>query len=159
MTKNSKSKGGLSAATIILPLLLLGGIGLLVFLPGGDEQETGIMEYVYVNKVVEDPAAFAGREFKVHGRVVPGTIRQKKNSSGDYRFEIEYEGERLKVHFTDMVPDTFAEGGEVVLTGRLNEAGDTVESSVMSAKCPSKYEEENGAMGGAADRGKGQPRS
>jgi len=57
------------------------------------------------------------------------------------------------------VPGTCAEGGGVVLAGGLNDAGGTVESNVMSAKCASKYEEESGAMGGASGRGKDQPRS
>jgi cytochrome c-type biogenesis protein CcmE len=60
-------------------------------------------------------------------------------------FEIEHEGKRLKVHFTDMVPDTFQEGSPVELVGRLNADGDTIESDQMTAKCPSKYEEQLGA--------------
>jgi len=50
------------------------------------------------------------------------------------------------VHFTNIPPDTFQEEGEVVLTGKLNAEG-VFESDEMSAKCPSKYEEE---AGGAA---------
>ena len=142
-----------TAVQIGLGVVLVGAIGAFIFWPtsGQDGQAEGVLEYAYVEEVVDNPALYEDREFKVHGVVVPGTVRQKKNASGDYRFEIEHEGKRLKVHYTDMVPDTFAEGGEVVLTGRLNEAGDTVESSEMSAKCPSKYEEEPGAtpMGGA----------
>ena len=134
-----------STTQIVLGAALFASVGFLVFWSGGGAQE-GVLEYVYVDKVVEDPTSFQGRTFKVHGIVVEGTVRQKKNTSGDYTFEIEHEGERLKVHYTDMVPDTFAEGGEVVLTGRLSQDGETVESSEMSAKCPSKYEEEPGKL-------------
>jgi cytochrome c-type biogenesis protein CcmE len=123
---------------------LLGAIAFLTLGPSGETE--GVLEYVYVDEVVGRTTEFAAREFKVHGVVVEGSVRQKKNESGDYMFEIEHEGKRLKVHYTDMVPDTFAEGGEVVLTGHLNVAGDTVESSEMSAKCPSKYEEEQRAL-------------
>lgn len=131
-------------AQLLVGAALAGAIGFLVLGPSGETE--GVLEYVYVEEVVARRGDFADREFKVHGNVVDGSVRQKKNTTGDYMFEIEHEGARLKVHYTDMVPDTFAEGGEVVLTGRLNAAGDTVESSEMSAKCPSKYEEEQRAL-------------
>jgi cytochrome c-type biogenesis protein CcmE len=132
---------GLStAAKVGLGVVLVGAVGFLVFSDTGQ----GILEYVEVSKVAEAPDAFKGREIKVIGTVVEGTIRQKKNSSADYTFEIEHDGKRMKVHYTDMVPDTFQEGSPVELLGRLNESGDTIESSQMSAKCPSKYEEEEG---------------
>ena len=129
---------------VFVGVALLGAVGFLTLGPTGETE--GVLEYVYVDEVVARTSDFASREFKVHGIVVEGSVRQKKNESGDYLFEIEHEGKRLKVHYTDMVPDTFAEGAEVVLTGHLNAAGDTVESSEMSAKCPSKYEEEQRAL-------------
>ncbi|NVB36515.1 cytochrome c maturation protein CcmE [Pseudenhygromyxa sp. WMMC2535] len=105
--------------------------------------EEGVLEYVYVDKVVASPGDYDGREFKVHGNVVEDSLRQAEN--GDYLFVIEYKGERLKVVYDDLLPDTFMEGGEVVLTGNLDEDGTTLRSSEMTAKCPSKYEEEPGA--------------
>lgn len=131
-----------------LGVLALGAVAFLVLSDPGE----GVLEYAYVEQVTADPDRFQGREFKVHGIVVAGSIKQKKNDSGDYLFEIEHGGRRLKVHFTNMVPDTFQEGGEVVLTGTLNDAGDTIESDEMSAKCPSKYEEEDKVRTGAKPR-------
>jgi cytochrome c-type biogenesis protein CcmE len=130
-----------------LAVVVAGAVAVMVALDPGE----GVLEYVYVDKVADDPARFAGRTIKVHGLVVEGSIKQKKGTTGDYRFVIEYEGRRLPVHFTDIPPDTFQEGGEVVLTGRLDAAGETFESEEMSAKCPSKYENEAKAPGGAAD--------
>lgn len=126
------------ATKAVLGLAVAGAIAFLVLSDDGE----GVLEYVYADKVVQSPGEYTGRTIKVHGTVVPGTIRQKVGSSGDYTFEIESEGERMAVHFTNMVPDTFAEGGEVVLTGQLATAGGTFESDEMAAKCPSKYEEE-----------------
>ncbi|MFO7566331.1 MAG: cytochrome c maturation protein CcmE [Enhygromyxa sp.] len=102
----------------------------------------GVLEYVYVDKVVEAPEDFQGREFKVHGNVVEGSLFQDQDN-GDYHFVVEFKGKRLEVVYDDLLPDTFMEGGEVVLTGRLE--GGVLRSSEMSAKCPSKYEEEPGA--------------
>jgi len=122
----------------ILALAVAGSVSYLVMADDGD----GVLEYVFAEKVVASPTDYAGRTIKVHGTVVPGTIRQKIGSSGDYTFEIESEGSRLAIHFTSMVPDTFAEGGEVILTGQLSEDGTRFDSDEMAAKCPSKYEEE-----------------
>jgi cytochrome c-type biogenesis protein CcmE len=116
--------------------LAIAGAGIYMISAGGS---TGVLEYVYVDQVVDQQDRFAGRTFKVHGTVVHGTVRQKVGAAGDYTFEIEKDGKRLPVHFTNMVPDTFAEGGEVVLTGEL--VAGRFESEEMAAKCPSKYEE------------------
>lgn len=105
--------------------------------------EEGVLEYVYVDKVVDAPGDFVDREFKVHGNVVEGTLRQAEDDT--YYFVIDFKGRRLKVAYDDLLPDTFAEGGEVVLTGRLDEDAMLFEASEMTAKCPSKYEEQPGA--------------
>ena len=117
--------------------LLAVAIGGLVYFDSGE----GVLEYVYANEVTAAPERFADREFRVHGLVVEGSVKQKKGAGGDYTFEITYAGQRLPVHYADMVPDTFAEGGEVVLTGTLD--GTRFEATEMSAKCPSKYEEKD----------------
>jgi len=119
--------------------LVIGTAGSYLAFAGDAE---GVMEYVYVNQVMERPAHFQGRTFKVHGTVVEGTVKQKVGAAGDYTFEVQRDGSKLAVHFTNMVPDTFQEGGEVILTGRLSPDGTTFESDEMAAKCPSKYEEQ-----------------
>lgn len=125
--------------------VMLGAVAFLI-LSSPDE---GVLEYVYADKVVEAPEDFEGREFKVHGNVVEGSLFQDSDDA-EYHFTVEYKGKRLKVVYDDLLPDTFAEGGEVVLTGRLvDSSGDgedlLLRSSEMTAKCPSKYEEEPGA--------------
>ena len=124
---------------IILGLAIAGSAAYMVTTSGTE----GVLEYIYVDKFVDAMPAYAGRTVKVHGTVVPGTVRQRIGAAGDYTFEVEREGRRLPVHFTNMVPDTFAEGGEVVLTGELLDG--RFESEEMAAKCPSKYEEQASA--------------
>ena len=51
--------------------------------------------------------------------------------------------------FKGSLPDTFKDGSEVVLTGRLSAEGFSVAPGGVMAKCPSKYEE---AKTGAAGR-------
>ena len=131
MALNTPTKVGLG-------LLVAGAVAYIVISDPGE----GVLEYVYVDKVVATPGKYQGRTIQVHGIVVEGSIKKKKGSTGDYRFVIENQGQKLAVHYTDIPPDTFQEGGEVVLTGRLNDGGDLFTSKEMSAKCPSKYEEE-----------------
>ena len=125
---------------IVLGVLLAGSVAAMVLSDEGD----GVLEYVYVDKVFASPEDFKDREFRVHGRVVEGSVSRKKNDASEYRFVIEYAGKRLDVVYSGIVPDTFQEKGEVVLTGRLK--NDRFESHEMSAKCPSKYEAEDGVV-------------
>ncbi len=118
--------------------MVAAAVAFLVF----SSPDEGVLEYVYADVVVESPGDYVGREFKVHGNVVEDSLRQADN--GDYYFVIEFKGKRLKIVYDDLLPDTFAEGGEVVLTGRLDEDEMTMRTSEMTAKCPSKYEEEPG---------------
>ena len=125
--------------------VVLAGAALYMIRSGTAEDGTteGILEYVYIDKVVDRIAEYTGRTIKVHGKVVHGSVKQKIGAAGDYVFEIEREGRSMPVHFTNMVPDTFAEGGEVVLTGQIVDG--RFESEEMAAKCPSKYEEQPSA--------------
>jgi len=123
---------------VALGVVLAGAVSFLVFSDTGE----GVLEYVYVDKVASDVEYYSGRTIKVHGTVVEGSVRKKKGETGDYHFVIHHGGKQLPVHFTNIPPDTFQEGGEVILTGRIGSDGRTFESDEMSAKCPSKYEEE-----------------
>jgi len=131
-----------------LGVVLAGALGYLVLSDPGE----GVLEYVYASRVVDAPSDYTGRRIQVHGTVVEGTIAKKTGSTGDYHFVIVHEGKTLNVHFTDIPPDTFQEGGEVVVTGTLSPDGDLFESNQMSAKCPSKYEEEQMVVQGKADK-------
>ena len=134
-----------------LGVVLASALGFLIL----SDTEESLIEYMYVDQVMEDVDKFVGREIQVHGVVVTGSVQQKKETSGDYLFTIERNGQRLLVHYSDVVPDTFAEGGEVVLTGRLAPEGSRFEATQMTAKCPSKYEEDPMAGALGEDNNKG----
>jgi cytochrome c-type biogenesis protein CcmE len=58
----------------------------------------------------------------------------------DYRFVIKNGDYSVAATYTGLVPDTFKDGSEVVIKGRLSAAGFQVERDGVLAKCPSRYE-------------------
>ncbi len=126
-------------------MLVIGGlIGAAAVVLVLSAPQEGMLDYIYVDTVVDSPSEYTGRDIQIHGLVVTDSLEQDEKT-GNYHFGVELKGRRLAVVFDGQLPDTFAEGGEVVATGRLDDDGRVFRSSEMSAKCPSKYEEEPGA--------------
>lgn len=78
---------------------------------------------------------------KVGGRVVPGSVTFDPREL-DLRFDImdiETGTTQFAVHYEGPLPDTFEEGRDVVVEGRLTEAG-VFEASTLLTKCGSRYE-------------------
>jgi cytochrome c-type biogenesis protein CcmE len=98
----------------------------------------GTEYYKHVDEVMKDPAAWYGKKLQLHGFVVDDSILRKRDSL-DYKFEVQNNGAVVPVRYTGVVPDTFKNGSEVVLKGRLGPDGFTVEPNGVMAKCPSKY--------------------
>ena len=106
----------------------------------------GAAYYLHVDEVMSQPEEMYGKRLQVHGFAHDIRVRPK---SMEYRFEIHNKGYSVNAEYTGIVPDTFQNESEVVVTGRLD--GDTfhVEPDGIMAKCPSKYEPKP-AVGGAA---------
>jgi cytochrome c-type biogenesis protein CcmE len=99
----------------------------------------GTEYYKHVDEVMQDPAAWQGKRLQLHGYIVAGSILQKPNTL-EYRFQVQNNGKVVHAEYTGIVPDGFKSGSEVVLKGRLNPHGFSVEPDGVMAKCPSKYE-------------------
>lgn len=132
---------------------VLGGLlaTAVVVLVSTDDQ-SGRLEYMQVDELVANAAKLQGEEIQLHGKVVEGTVKRKKGDEIEYRFEVEFGGKSIPVRHLNMVPDTFQEKGEVVVTGTLGEDGVFV-SRDMTAKCPSKYEKAGGEHPESIPRG------
>jgi cytochrome c-type biogenesis protein CcmE len=98
--------------------------------------------YKHVDEVMADPSSWHGKRLQLHG-YVEGI--EKKRNSLDYRFKVQSNGSVVHATYSGVVPDTFKDGAEVVLKGRLNGEGFEVERNGVMAKCPSKYEASKGA--------------
>ena len=98
---------------------------------------SGAQYYKKVDEVMVSPAQWYGKNMQLHGFVVADSI-EKRRESLDYRFKLRNGDHAVLANYTGIVPDTFKDGAEVVLTGRLGPDG--FHATDMTAKCPSKYE-------------------
>ena len=120
------------AATVIV--LTLGFAGLLY-----STLRDGTEYYKHVDEVMVSPDAWYGKRLQLHGFVAKDSILRKRESL-DYRFTVESKGRTVQASYSGVVPDTFKDGAEVVLKGRLGPHGFDVEPNGVMAKCPSKYD-------------------
>lgn len=140
---------------VISSAVAVGGVVFFVKSTLGNTQE-----YMMVDELMtRDLAQLEGRELKVHGWVVAGTINEQVVNQQTIRtFVVHKSGKKIRVFSRGPKPDTFKDQSEVVATGRLIPAdkakalaaqlGTTidadmayvVEATELQAKCPSKYD-------------------
>ena len=99
----------------------------------------GTEYYVHVDEVMTDPSAWEGKRLQLHGFVVDKSIFVKPQTL-EYVFQIQNKGSVVRASYTGIVPDTFKDGSEVVLKGKLTPTGFHTDPNGVMAKCPSKYE-------------------
>ena len=115
-------------------LVLATAFGVLLYTTMGESMQY----YKYVDEVAGQPEAWADKTLQVHGYVVPGSIKRKRDAL-DYQFDLQRNGQTIRAYYSGTVPDTFKDEAEVVVTGALTPNG--FMATEMTAKCPSKYEE------------------
>jgi cytochrome c-type biogenesis protein CcmE len=103
----------------------------------------GTEYYKHVDEVMTTPQAWEGKQLQLHGFIVAKSILVNP-STLEYRFRVQNNGAIVDAKYIGVVPDTFkdtpGEEAEVVLKGRLTDAGFNVDPNGVMAKCPSKYE-------------------
>lgn len=103
--------------------------------------------YMHVDEVMAAPDQWYHKNLQLHGHVVDQSIMRRPNTL-EYRFKVHANGKVVTANYTGIVPDTFKSGSEVVLKGKLTEAGFDVEPDGVMAKCPSKYDAKPGSTVG-----------
>jgi cytochrome c-type biogenesis protein CcmE len=96
--------------------------------------------YKHVDEVMTQPEQWYGKKLQLHG--FAKQVRRKQ-SSLEYRFNVESNGQSVQATYKGVVPDTFKDDAEVVLKGTLTAEGFTVAPNGVMAKCPSKYESQS----------------
>jgi len=93
-----------------------------------------------IDQVKSNHAELAGRELRVSGKVVEGSLRQGRGAF-DHEFMLTDEnGEQLVCRYHGALPDPFKEGRNVIVQGMLQKDG-SIQASQLIVKCPSKYVE------------------
>lgn len=87
---------------------------------------------------VQSDSRFVDRGVKVGARVVNGTI-QRDPSGRSLSFKMTDGAHTYAVNYKGIAPDTFTDGVDVVVEGKLSAAG-TFEATTLLAKCASRYE-------------------
>jgi cytochrome c-type biogenesis protein CcmE len=87
---------------------------------------------------VQSDSRFIDKGVKVGALVVKGTI-DRDPSGRSVSFKMTDGGKTYPVSYAGVIPDTFTDGVEVVVEGKLNAQG-TFEAKVLLAKCSSRYE-------------------
>lgn len=88
-------------------------------------------------KLIADPSLH-GVGLKLGARVVPGSI--KRTAGGrEYAFVVTDGALTVPVVYRGIAPDTFTDGVDVVVEGRMGQDG-TFHATTLLAKCASRYE-------------------
>ena len=151
MQKSTLAKIGLTA------MVAVAGVGFFVKSTMGHTTHYKMVDDLMANG--SDLSAWKGKEIKVHGWVLAGSIKQEVVNQDTYRtFVLQRGGKKIRVFSAGPVPDTFKDQSEVVATGEIIPASTkaelakslgvtleadlayVVEAKELQAKCPSKYE-------------------
>lgn len=94
--------------------------------------------YMTVDELQASPAAADGKQIKVGGDVVAGSI-ERGGIGDEIRFEITDGVSTIPVVYHGAAPDIFADHAEVIATGTMQADG-TFEATELLTKCPSRFE-------------------
>ena len=106
--------------------------------------KSGWVYYMHVDDFVVD-ASYQQRRVRLYGLVDKDKDKvQVQPAMLTATFDLCGESNSLTVHYQGVVPDTFKPGGEVMVEGKLDEAG-VFQADTLMTKCASKYQSEEHA--------------
>ncbi len=79
-----------------------------------------------------------GHTYQLTGKVVPGSVHHSGDQL-DFRISDRDGSDPIPVTYTGTVPDPFAPGREVIVTGKLENGTFVGERDSLVTKCPSKF--------------------
>jgi cytochrome c-type biogenesis protein CcmE len=118
-------------------------IGLLIIAGGlvalaGVSFKQNLVYYITVGEYLDRQSSLPSQGYRVNGKVVQGSVVRASEGVG-VTFAITDGSHSMPVVYARELPDTFKEGGEVVIEG-AREADGNFHARSLLAKCPSKYE-------------------
>jgi cytochrome c-type biogenesis protein CcmE len=118
-------------------VVILGSAGVLMANAIKQTGEYYLTPQELETRVAADPS-FVGTGVKVGARVVSGSI-VRAPSGREVSFKVTDGARTVPVVYRGIAPDTFTDGVDVVVEGRLGSDG-TFHATTLLAKCASRYE-------------------
>ena len=125
---NKKSRTRLLVATGVIVAVFVVGVVFLVQRQGA-----------YYRQVSDLTGQYDGKNVKVGGKVLQGTIR--RDASGVHFSMEDLTGKTTTVNvlYSGQMPNTFNAGVDVVVVGKYASNGALITADQLQTKCPSKY--------------------
>jgi len=128
---------GRKGLQLTIALVIIAG-GLVAL--AGVSFKQNLVYYLTVGEYMDRRGELPPEGFRVDGKVVHGSLTHASQGIG-VTFVITDGTNTMPVSYHRELPDTFKEGGEVVVEGTAGEDG-VFEARSLLAKCPSKYEKQ-----------------
>ena len=123
MSMNKRSKRKLLVIMVVLGVSLATVLGLTAF-------EENIL-YFYSPTQIKNGEAPEGRNFRVGGLVIEGTV-ERASDSLLVKFDLTDSAEVISVEYSGILPDLFREGQGIVAMGALNDRNVFVADEVLA---------------------------
>ncbi len=137
--KHRKPSGGSNLKFIITGVVVAVAAIVVVVMA---MQGNSVYYYTVAEFMDKQPALSGGEPIKVNGKVLTGSIKKDDISKTVSFTAIDRtdKSKTLTVKYSGVLPDTFKDDAEVVVTGSYGQG--TFQAKEMLAKCPSKYTSE-----------------
>lgn len=126
---NKKSRTRLLIATGVIVVVFVIGVVLLIQKQGAYYRQVGDLT----------TGQYDGKNVKVGGRVVDGTINRDDTGVHFTIQDLTGKADTVKVTYSGQMPGTFKDGVDVVIVGKYAAADGVVSADELQTKCPSKY--------------------
>ena len=127
---NKKSRTRLLIATGVIVVVFVIGVVFLIQKQGAYYRQVGELT----------TGQYDGKNVKVGGRVVDGTIARDDTGVHFTIQDLTGKADTVKVTYSGQMPGTFEDGVDVVIVGKYAAADGVVSADELQTKCPSKYE-------------------
>jgi cytochrome c-type biogenesis protein CcmE len=126
---NKKSRNRLLVATGVIVVVFVIGVVFLIQKQGAYYRQVGELT----------TGQYDGKNVKVGGRVVDGTINRDDAGVHFIIQDLTGKADTVKVTYSGQMPGTFEDGVDVVIVGKYVAADGVVSADELQTKCPSKY--------------------
>lgn len=126
---------------LIAGALIIGAIFWLMF----SGVNNSMVYYYTVTELTDKAPELVGRGLRLSGQVKPGTIvRDDSLSRVEFLVWEQATDKTIRTVYRGIIPDTFKDRAEVVVEGKYHLEDGVFRANTLLAKCPSKYEGQEG---------------